>query len=87
MRIEETKKVLLARRDGIRDWLSCEAPYTAADQRHLDAHSPEQAYWHHGYEQALADVINLLSDHDDRLGNEDTSKPSQPDGLGCSILP
>ena len=80
MRIDETKKVLLARREGIQDWLSCEAPYAAADQRHLDAHSPEQAYWHHGYEQALADVINLINDRDDPLDNEGTSKESRSDG-------
>ena len=80
MRIEETKKVLLARRDGIRDWLSCEAPYAAADQRHLDAHTPEQAYWHHGYEQALSDVINMINDRDGPLDSEDTSNSSRPDG-------
>ncbi|MFY0610932.1 MAG: hypothetical protein JXQ99_05355 [Hyphomicrobiaceae bacterium] len=81
MRIEETKKVLLARRDGIRDWLAREAPYTVADQHHLDAHSPEQAYWHHGYEQALADVLDMLTEQGDGpRGNEDTSKSSREDG-------
>ena len=77
MRIDDTKKVLLARREGIRDWLAREAPYTVADQHHLDAHSPQQAYWHHGYEQALADVLTMLSECDGPLGSEDTSKPSQ----------
>ena len=77
MRIDDTKKVLLARREGICDWLAREAPYTVADQHHLDAHSPQQAYWHHGYEQALADVLTMLSERDGPLGSEDTSKPSQ----------
>ncbi|MGI9479839.1 MAG: hypothetical protein ACR2PI_24270 [Hyphomicrobiaceae bacterium] len=80
MRIEETKKVLLARRDGIRDWLAREAPYTVADQNHLDAHTPEQAYWHHGYEQALADVLEMLNDREGPFDNGGTSKSSRQGG-------
>ena len=45
--------LLRRRRDGIRDWLDEEAPYTAADQKHLDSDTPERAYWHHGYQAAL----------------------------------
>ena len=80
MRIEETKRVLLARRDGIQEWLSCEAPYACVDQRHLDAHSPEQAYWHFGYEQALADVLKIINAPDGPLDNEDTSNSSPQGG-------
>jgi hypothetical protein len=39
-----------SRRDSIRQWLETEAPYATFDQKHLDAHTPEQAYWHHGYQ-------------------------------------
>ena len=51
------------RRDGIRQWLSDEAPYTMYDQKHLEAASREQAYWHHGYVTALDDVMALLASH------------------------
>lgn len=53
-------------RDNIRDWLDDEAPYTALDQRHLDADTPERAYWHHGYQAALTDVLEILSSADER---------------------
>lgn len=53
--------LLRQRRDGIREWLDEEAPYAACDQKHLDAHTPERAYWHHGYQAALTDVIDMLS--------------------------
>jgi hypothetical protein len=56
--------VLLTRRDSIREWLDEAAPYAAFDQRHLDADTPERAYWHHGYQAALSDVLDLLTaDH------------------------
>lgn len=63
-RMSSTKNIsaLLHRRDRIRDWLHDEAPFTEVDQRHLDSDSPERAYWHHGYQAALTDVINLLAD-------------------------
>jgi len=53
--------LLRQRRDGICDWLADEAPHTAADQKHLETASPERAYWHHGYQAALNDVIELLN--------------------------
>ncbi len=49
-----------ARLQGIREWMAEEAPYVTADQRHLDAHTPERAYWHYGYQAALGDVLALL---------------------------
>ena len=30
------------------------------DQRHLDVDTPERAYWHHGYQAALTDVLAML---------------------------
>jgi hypothetical protein len=52
--------LLRRRRDDIREWLDIEAPFTDVDQKHLDADTPERAYWHLGYQAALADIINLL---------------------------
>lgn len=53
--------MLRQRRDNIREWLDEEAPYTDVDQRHLDAHTPERAYWHHGYQAALSDMMAMLA--------------------------
>jgi hypothetical protein len=64
--------LLRQRRDGIREWLDEEAPYAAADQRHLDAHTPERAYWHHGYQSALTDVIDLLNRGEQKARSEGT---------------
>lgn len=63
-----TSKVALLRqrRDNIREWLDEEAPYTEVDQRHLDAHTPERAYWHHGYQAALTDIMALLALEDEK---------------------
>jgi hypothetical protein len=65
--------LLQRRRDGIRQWLDDEAPYTAADQRHLDQNTPERAYWHHGYQAALDDIIALLTPLEQTSGSEDSS--------------
>ncbi|AHB49919.1 hypothetical protein W911_04130 [Hyphomicrobium nitrativorans NL23] len=61
---------LRQRRDNIREWLEEEAPYTDVDQRHLDAHTPERAYWHHGYQAALTDILAMLVPE---VGKTDTS--------------
>jgi hypothetical protein len=60
------------RRDGIRQWLEDEAPHAAFDQKHLDAATPERAYWHHGYQAALSDVIELLNLAGQRSDSADT---------------
>jgi Na+/phosphate symporter len=52
-------RILARRIEDIGDWLSEMAPYTAADQKHLNAGSVEQAYWHHGYQAAIADVLAM----------------------------
>jgi len=59
------------RRDTIREWLDEEAPYAAADQKNLDAHTPERAYWHFGYQAALSDVLGLFTTADENAGNVD----------------
>jgi hypothetical protein len=63
--------MLRQRRDNIREWLEEEAPYTDVDQRHLDAHTPERAYWHHGYQAALSDVMAMLALEGERNGTSD----------------
>lgn len=59
------------RRDGIREWLDEEAPLAAVEQKHLDADSPERAYWHHGYQAALSDVLDMLTTADQIYGSAD----------------
>lgn len=68
------------RRDAILAWLDSEAPYASCDQRHLDPHTPEQAYWHYGYQAALADVLRMvLATSDAGSSSRDTSSPHRPD--------
>ena len=60
MQHQRDMALLQRRREAIRELLDDEAPYTESDQRHLDPHTPERAYWHHGYQAALNDIIDLL---------------------------
>lgn len=65
---------LRKRADGIAEWLGDEAPYTSADQLHLNKDTPERAYWHHGYMMALRDVLRLVeADPTASAGSGDTS--------------
>ncbi|MFA5950120.1 MAG: hypothetical protein WC807_07540 [Hyphomicrobium sp.] len=68
---KDSASMLRQRRDNIREWLDEEAPYTDVDQRHLDAHTPERAYWHHGYQAALNDIITMLALEGGKIGNAD----------------
>ena len=63
--------LLKRRRDGIREWLADEAPHTAVHQKHLETASPERAYWHHGYQAALNDVLDLLNPVTRKSGSAD----------------
>ena len=56
-------------------WLDRESPYVQFDQRHLDAGSPHQAYWHFGYLSALRDVIGLLRAESGRIPDTTNSSP------------
>ena len=49
------------RAKGIGEWLADNSPYVFADQKHLDADTPERAYWHYGYRVALLDVLKRLA--------------------------
>jgi hypothetical protein len=73
MQHQRDMALLERRRDGIREWLDEEAPYTECDQRHLDANTPERAYWHHGYQAALSDVLALLTPAGQKSGSGDIS--------------
>ena len=74
MAIDSVSAATIRRRlKNIRKWIDEEAPYLPGDQRHLDANTPERAYWHYGYQAALADVLDLVekpssqkSDSEDR---------------------
>lgn len=68
---DKTLALLQRRRDDIRSWLDDEAPYTAFEQKHLDADTPERAYWHHGYQAALADILEMLRNADQIYDSED----------------
>jgi hypothetical protein len=61
MSAEENLAILTRRRDDIRAWLAEAAHVEICRQGHLEADTPEQAYWHHGYQAALDDMITLLS--------------------------
>lgn len=71
MPFQDSVLLIRQRRDDIRDWLDQEAPYTEVDQRHLDASTPERAYWHHGYQAALNDIISMLTLEAENIGNAD----------------
>lgn len=62
------------RHDAIKAELVEVAPYAFTDGRHLDANTPERAYWHLGYIAALSDVLRLLSGEvSQRPGSRDMS--------------
>lgn len=54
--------VLERRAALVEQWLDDEAPYARFDQSHLDAGTPERAYWHLGYLAALRDAAARLTD-------------------------
>lgn len=81
MSIERVISIIEFRRDSIASFLDDHAPYTSTEQQHLDARTPEQAYWHHGYQAALADILTLINRNvNDAQSNEGTSERSLLDG-------
>ena len=75
-REENIASAIRTRLRGIREWMAEEAPYVTADQRHLDANTPERAYWHYGYQAALSDVLAMVegrSNQERRSHSPDTS--------------
>ena len=56
----DARDLIQQRIDGIAAWLAENAPACAAEQKHLDADTPERQYWHYGYLVALRDIQKLL---------------------------
>ena len=73
MSAKKTAELVAERARQLSVWLSDVAPYAEFDQYHLEAGSPEQAYWHLGYRAALNDIL-------EQLGKEAGSKPKSPRG-------
>ncbi|MCB1503842.1 MAG: hypothetical protein KDJ47_02605 [Hyphomicrobiaceae bacterium] len=67
-------RVLAQRILELDQWLEAEAPYARFDQCHLDAETPERAYWHLGYQAALIDVLARING--DTEGSADTASHS-----------
>lgn len=62
--LRDLSSLLVERRDNIRGWIDEVATNTTSDQQHLVENSPERAYWHHGYQAALDDVISQIKAND-----------------------
>lgn len=56
-------------RERINCWLNENSPYTKYDQKHLQNETPEQAYWHLGYQVALDDILRAAKSQsgDDKI--------------------
>lgn len=67
------------RRDAIREWLEETAPYARFEQRHLEQNTPERAYWHLGYQAALTDALEMLTNVQDAAYTVDKSNSSRSD--------
>lgn len=66
---------LRARMAGIGAQLDGDWSERLNSQLHLDRETPECAYWHAGYYQALADVIAMTSQPRATADISDTSSP------------
>jgi hypothetical protein len=60
--METINDILEKRKKDLLEWIEEESPSCSKEQRHLDAGTPERAYWHYGYAIALKDVLALLGD-------------------------
>jgi hypothetical protein len=58
--IAEAIERVRERERNLTEWLRDNAPFCVTDQKHLDADTPERAYWHYGYMVALRDVLKRL---------------------------
>ena len=47
--------------NDLTQWLAQNAPDCEASQKHLDAGTVEQAYWHYGYLCAMRDVLAMIN--------------------------
>lgn len=77
---EQKYERILERIAQLGTWLEEEAPYALSDQRHLEPHSPEQAYWHLGYHRGLSDMLSFLKERvEDSGGTASSSRAAGPD--------
>lgn len=76
----DTSSVIAERIRALGTWLEDEAPYFQFDQRHLDAGTPEQAYWHLGYRAALRDALVLLKSETESTPDNANRSPSADRG-------
>ncbi|MGH1418467.1 MAG: hypothetical protein ACRBCJ_06385 [Hyphomicrobiaceae bacterium] len=51
---------LIKRRTELLDLLESERPDVCEDQKHLENGSHEQAYWQHGYQTAINDILESI---------------------------
>lgn len=68
-------KLIQRRIEGIEKWLAEQPLDVKREQRHLNAGTPEQAYWHFGYMMALKDVIRR------------SDSRAEPRGKCCGLAP
>lgn len=54
------KQKIENRVESLTEWLNDKGKDIVKDQKHLDANTPEQIYWHFGYLMALKDVVKLI---------------------------
>lgn len=76
----EDISIFEARAGELEGWIDEQAPYARFDQRHLDVNTPEQAYWHLGYQSALKDVVAHLKEK--TANSEDSATGFPPVELG-----
>jgi hypothetical protein len=73
-------QVLRARMNGIGKRLDGAWADKLREHLHLDRTTTECAYWHSGYHQALADVLDLIADAGASADTADTSSPRRAVG-------
>ncbi len=64
MRDKKSVEAMRSRWRQIGAWLEDACPYAEFDQKHLNAHTPEQTYWHLGYHAALGDALRVLENQE-----------------------
>jgi hypothetical protein len=57
----EQMQAMSRRMEDLTRWLTDNAPFCETEQKHLDARTVEQAYWHFGYLCALRDVAAMIN--------------------------
>lgn len=78
---------LTEQRNAIREFLRENAPETFNEQAHLDEEADARAYWSHGYQAALADVIRLIACQEDHNSDRSTHLPEDgPDADDCRAV-